>query len=56
MQHEDLAIKNKLQQSAPTAINMQKAVSAKFKFDNKNLYTNDLFDNVLNMDEEEERR
>ena len=51
MDQEDLTIKSKLQQSAPSTINMQKAVSSKIMMN-----TNDLFDNVPNMDEEEERR
>lgn len=51
MGQEDLAIKSQLQQSAPSNINSQKAVSSKIMMN-----TNDLFDNVLNMDEEEERR
>jgi hypothetical protein len=51
MDQEDLTIKSKLQQSAPSTINMQKAVSSKIMMN-----TNDLFDNVLDMDEEEERR
>ena len=43
-------LEHKLQQSAPNTINISKAVSSKIMMN-----TNDLFDNVLNLDEEDDQ-
>ena len=42
-------LEHKLQQSAPNTINITKAASSKIMMN-----TNDLFDNVLNLEEEDE--
>ena len=42
-------LEHSLQQSAPDAVNMGKAAGSKITMN-----TNDLFDNVLNLDEDEE--
>lgn len=43
-------LEHKLQQSAPNTINITKAASSKIMMN-----TNDLFDNVLNLEEEDEQ-
>lgn len=43
-------LEHKLQQSAPNTINISKAASSKIMMN-----TNDLFDNVLNLDEDDEQ-
>lgn len=49
MPHGPQQLEHKLQQSAPNTINISKAASSKIMMN-----TNDLFDNVLHLEEEDE--
>ena len=50
MPHGPQQLEHKLQQSAPNTINISKAVSSKIMMN-----TNDLFDNVLNLEEDDQQ-
>lgn len=51
MSHQPRQLEHKLQQSAPNTINISKAASSKIMMN-----TNDLFDNVLHLDEEDDQQ